>query len=79
MSLTLEAIEHIGRLSIADDGVGFNPTEQRQPHERRGLGLMGMQERIMAVGGQMQVESAPGQGTRIIAEVPRLSGPTMSP
>jgi signal transduction histidine kinase len=44
-------------LSIEDDGAGFNPQQER------GLGLIGMQERVSHLGGQFQVSSAPGRGT----------------
>lgn len=60
------------RLVIADDGLGFNPHEiadesKPGPH----LGLLNMAERILAVGGRCHIQSAPGQGTQVIVEVPR--------
>jgi len=51
-------------LSITDDGVGFDPTRQR------GMGLLGMQERVTQLGGTFAVESAPGKGTSIRVELP---------
>lgn len=51
-------------LTLRDNGVGFDMT---QAH--RGLGLSSMQERIMAIGGRLQIESQVGDGTRIRAEV----------
>ena len=59
------------RLAISDDGVGFKPGATRRPNQRLSLGLMTMQERAEAVGGRLAIDSAPGQGTRIIAEVAR--------
>jgi signal transduction histidine kinase len=56
------------RLEITDDGVGFDPTTAG---ERGGLGLRGMRERVQHIGGQLQIESAPDQGTRVTVEVPR--------
>jgi signal transduction histidine kinase len=50
---------------IEDDGRGFEPTG-----DEAGLGLVGMRERIALVGGRVSVESRPGQGTTIAAEVP---------
>lgn len=52
---------------IGDDGTGF---DQMQQPARRGLGLVSMRERVLQVGGTFVVESAPGRGTRIVAELP---------
>ncbi|HEY0877747.1 MAG TPA: ATP-binding protein [Zeimonas sp.] len=58
-----------GCLSIADDGCGFDAAEiDSADHEA--LGILGMRERMLAVGGELLVESAPGHGTRVIARVP---------
>jgi len=51
-------------LTIRDNGVGFDTTQAR-----RGLGLANMQERMIAVGGRMTVESQIGTGTTVLAEV----------
>jgi len=58
-------------LVVQDDGVGFDPIAV-QPLIDRGkrLGLLGIQERVMLVGGQVQIQSAPGQGTQIHVHVP---------
>jgi hypothetical protein len=51
------------RASIADDGIGgADPT--------RGSGLRGLTDRVEALGGRLTVDSPPGQGTRLIAEIP---------
>lgn len=56
-------------LSIADDGCGFDASEAGvAEHER--LGILGMRERMLAVGGELRVDSAPGRGTRIVARAP---------
>ncbi|MDX6398502.1 MAG: hypothetical protein QOJ43_1910 [Gaiellaceae bacterium] len=51
---------------VEDDGSGFDPSNTRGD----ALGLAGMQERVALVGGRLQVESAPGSGTTLVAEVP---------
>jgi signal transduction histidine kinase len=51
-------------LTIRDNGVGFDTTQTRH-----GLGLANMQERMMAVGGRLTVESQTGSGTTVLAEV----------
>ena len=55
-------------LRVLDRGRGFDPTQNfRPPH---GWGLAGMKERVEAVGGTLNVHSAPGQGTLIEVCVP---------
>jgi signal transduction histidine kinase len=53
-------------LEIGDDGVGFDPTSAFPGH----LGLHSMRERVTRLGGTLQIESAPGQGTRIHLRLP---------
>lgn len=52
-------------VSVTDDGKGFDPGVRRQ-----GLGLVGLRERVEALGGRLEVDSFPGAGTRIEATVP---------
>jgi PAS domain S-box-containing protein len=54
-------------LAVRDDGVGFDPAS---PGTRRRLGLASMRERVRLLNGTLDIESAPGQGTEIIAWVP---------
>lgn len=53
-------------LEVCDDGLGFDPAEE---HPQR-LGLKVMRERMLAVGGNLWVQSKPGQGTHILARLP---------
>jgi PAS domain S-box-containing protein len=55
------------RLRVRDNGLGFDPAQALQ---RKSFGLLGMQERALALGGTLDIQSAPGQGTCIIATVP---------
>jgi signal transduction histidine kinase len=50
--------------SVQDDGSGFDKTSVR------GLGLLGMEERVGRLGGKLQIDSRPGRGTTISAELP---------
>jgi signal transduction histidine kinase len=50
---------------IEDDGRGFTPDGSGE-----GLGLLGMGERLALLGGRLKIESTPGAGTTIAAEVP---------
>lgn len=56
-------------LGIEDNGVGFEPADKTQSNGT-GLGLFGMRERLALVGGDVQIDSAKGQGTTITAHVP---------
>jgi signal transduction histidine kinase len=56
------------RLVISDDGSGFTPGSQNGP-EQGHYGIVGMRERAERLGGSLRVDSSPGQGTRIMAEV----------
>jgi signal transduction histidine kinase len=51
---------------IEDDGRGFSPDEVRG----EGLGLLGMRERLGLIEGTLTIETAPGGGTTLVAEVP---------
>jgi signal transduction histidine kinase len=55
---------------VEDDGTGFDPGLIRGSGH---LGLMGMQERAEMLGGMLTVESTPGRGTTLFAEVPYAS------
>ena len=70
-TLTLTMVDPTIRLTISDDGVGFNPGALPRRIKRWSLGLMTMHERVEAVGGRLVIDSVPGQGTRIIVEVAR--------
>jgi signal transduction histidine kinase len=67
-SATVELVRSDGllRLSVSDDGRGFDPTQQFPGH----IGLHSMPERAAKLGGTVVVESTPGQGTRVVAEIP---------
>jgi two-component system sensor histidine kinase UhpB len=54
---------------IQDDGVGFD-LEAVMASKERGLGLIGMRERMSLVGGRLTISSWPGGGTTVRAEVP---------
>ncbi len=58
------------RFSIEDNGGGFDPRLRR-----RGLGLVGLRERVEALDGKFELHSAPGQGVRIRASIPVRTTP----
>jgi PAS domain S-box-containing protein len=55
------------RLSIADDGLGFDPEAARS---RSGMGLRSIAERAERIGGRLDLDTAPGQGTTVSVEAP---------
>ena len=57
------------RLLVEDDGCGFD-VEAAKGSRQSGLGLFGMEERLALIGGTLRVDSSPGKGTRLSAEVP---------
>jgi signal transduction histidine kinase len=59
------------RLSVRDDGVGFDQ-EKTKFSARTRFGIKGMQERARQTGGSLTLRTAPGQGTEITLEVPLI-------
>jgi two-component system, chemotaxis family, CheB/CheR fusion protein len=57
-------------LIVEDNGIGFDITQIPATNARRGLGLVSMRERAAYVGGTLEIESQPGQGTTIYVRVP---------
>ena len=55
------------QLLIEDDGVGFDAS--RVDH-RAHFGLLGIGERVMALGGTLEIDSSPGAGTRLSVSLP---------
>ena len=63
-------------LMVEDDGRGFIPGRPATgAGQSKGIGLLGMEERFELLGGRLKVESRPGQGTRLVAQVPRKEYP----
>ncbi|MGC2528758.1 MAG: ATP-binding protein [Candidatus Acidiferrum sp.] len=56
--------------SIEDDGVGFDARAVQSDGKRRGLGLIGMQERLNGIGGTLSIDSVHGRGTRLLIQLP---------
>ena len=67
--VTVEVGEEAGslRVRVSDDGKGFDPEVRTD-----GFGLIGMRERAELAGGTLELRSAPGAGTTIVATIPAL-------
>jgi two-component sensor histidine kinase len=72
-TVLIQVLEREDQISIEieDDGEGFDPSSLPPPAAReRGLGLLGMRERVELFGGSIEIDSAPGRGTRIAVVAP---------
>jgi CheY-like chemotaxis protein len=64
------------QIAVADQGVGFNPASLRAANATTGgLGLFSLIERLAHLGGRMEIDSSPGEGTRITLFAPLSSLP----
>jgi len=66
VSAILDVTDENIHLSIADDGKGFDTGTT----ERKTLGLLGMKERAIMIGGKLEIKSQPGKGTHILITIP---------
>lgn len=74
--VTMADAEDTVRLDIVDDGVGFDATRwnTKQPlRDEGGYGLRAMRARLRELGGDLDVESAPGEGTALSASAPLVT------
>ncbi len=72
VSVRLEAVDGQVLLSVADDGCGFDQAAKiRAVRSSRGIGLLGLRERLELLGGWLELETQPGYGTRLTAHLLR--------
>ena len=80
VSISLDFRDSLITLEVEDDGRGFSPDAVLA---RRGdsasLGLIGIRERVALFGGNMQIDSQPGEGTRFVATIPLNGAPSNGP
>jgi len=60
------------RVTIADDGTGFHARQ-------KGMGILGMEERVRNLGGDFHIQSAPGSGTEISISLPLVNAAGTAP
>ncbi len=70
VSLLAQFAEHSLSLAVADDGTGFAAQVPDALTQAGHFGLVGMRERVLLLGGRFEVQSQPGEGTRITAHFP---------
>jgi PAS domain S-box-containing protein len=70
VEVNIESQEDVIRMSIRDNGQGFQVSGNAGSNKKNRLGLIGMRERAEMVGGSFHVDSAPGQPTTVRVEIP---------
>ena len=58
-------------LAVADEGKGFDPAALSQARAMSSYGIFSIRERMVAIGGRLEIQSAPGNGSRFTLAVPR--------
>ncbi len=71
VKILLRSSENVVYCKIVDDGVGFDPRSSKTGTKERGLGLIGIREKLQPLGGTLRIVAAPGQGTKLVIEVPQ--------
>ncbi|HEY7319789.1 MAG TPA: ATP-binding protein [Candidatus Binatia bacterium] len=66
VEVSLRKVDGGLEIAVRDNGTGFDPTQDRAGHS---LGLASMKERVHLLGGELDIDSAPGSGTTVIAWV----------
>jgi PAS domain S-box-containing protein len=76
LELTLDARDQLC-ITVSDRGVGFEPAtlDDRSASGQPGWGLFSIRERLTLLGGHFELDSAPGQGTRVRLIAPRGAAP----
>ena len=69
-TVTLGFLPDAVTLDVYDDGAGFDPAAAAPPSDAGGYGLRAMRQRVEQLGGTFSVESAPGEGTIVAAQLP---------
>jgi len=67
--IRVEATDAVMEIAVRDDGAGFAPDA-----DANGFGLIGMQERALLAGGELELHTAPGSGTTVQATIPLAAG-----
>ncbi len=74
VSVSVRKLRGVICMEVKDNGKSFQVQGALPAGKKKGLGLLGMRERVEMVGGRFAVESSPGRGTTIRAEIPFANG-----
>jgi len=75
VEVIIQKLAHGICMKISDNGKSFEVDRMLNRRGAKRLGLLGMRERMEMVGGRLGIESAPGQGTTITAQLPHVNPP----
>ena len=68
--IKIEFIDNSINLVIRDNGIGFSKDSLKKADEDYGYGLMSMDERVTLLNGKFEINSSPGNGTKIMVTIP---------
>lgn len=74
VDVSIQKLARAVGVTIKDNGKSFQVERVLHAKKNKRLGLLGMRERVEMVGGHLRVDSAPGKGTTIRAEIPFTNG-----
>lgn len=63
-------------ITIADEGIGFDPPTHDEPHRMQTFGLFSLKERLRSIGGKLELTSRPGAGTTAVITAPLQDEPS---
>ncbi len=70
VSVQLQQLDGRAVLVVEDDGRGYEPEEEASSGGNKRMGVINMKERAALVGGELEIESSPGEGTTVYVRVP---------
>lgn len=71
VDIRLNRVDSAITVTVTDNGVGFDPQDiLNMDIQKRGFGIMGMQERVSSLGGRIDILSRPAVGTQVAIEIP---------
>jgi len=70
VQIALEQKEDFLNICVEDDGAGFALNTNNTPARHAGLGILGMRERAVLLGGTLAIRSSPGKGTKLLLTLP---------
>jgi signal transduction histidine kinase len=73
VNLTLSYMNDQIVMDVNDDGIGFDLPKMDTDSQADGFGLAGMRQRVERLGGRLSIESAVGEGTILVVEIPIMS------
>jgi PAS domain S-box-containing protein len=79
-AVSLKRVDEFLQLTVTDQGLGFDPNVLlRAGGQGTGFGLFSVRERLQLFGGKLEVQSTPGQGSRVFISVPITQQTTVPP